>query len=135
VNRQVLDLVPELLARSPEPIILLQADHGTRTIREYDPAVHDRVPYAQAAERHGAFGAYYLPGGGDEILPDSITTVNLLRYVFSHYFGAELPPVSDRLFYSDGDYEYEFLPVESAPISESARVGDSLNADLRPDGP
>ncbi len=118
VNRQVLELLPALLARSPEPIILLQSDHGTRTIREYDPAVHERVPYAQAEERHGALGAYYLPGNGDEIVPDSLTTVNLLRYVFSHYFGADLPPVSDSLFYSDGDYEYLFFPVEPAPVSQ-----------------
>ncbi len=119
VNRQVFEFLPALLARSPEPIILLQSDHGTRTIRAYDRAVHSWVPHAQAEERHGAFGAYYLPDGKG-IVPDSTTTVNLLRYVFSHYFGADLPPVSDRLFYSDGDYELEFLPVEPAPPREPA---------------
>ncbi len=119
VNRQVFDFLPTLLARSPAPIILLQSDHGTRTVRDYDPDVHERVPYHQARERHGAFGAYYLPDG-EGIVPESITTVNLLRYVFSHYFGADLPPVSDGLFYSDGDYELEFLPVEPSPSREAA---------------
>jgi hypothetical protein len=129
VNRQVLELVPALLARSPEPIILLQADHGTRTINDFDPAVHDSVSYAQAEERFGALGAYYLPPGGGEFLPDSITTVNLLRYVFSHYFGADLPPVSDQLFYSDGDYEYLFFPVESAPVSAAPGEREALSGD------
>lgn len=119
VNRQVLEFLPMLLARSPEPIILLQSDHGTRTVRDYDPDVHDRVPHHQARERHGAFGAYYLPDA-EAIMPESITTVNLLRYVFSHYFGAVLPPVSDRLLYSDGDYEFDFLPVEPSPAGEAA---------------
>lgn len=111
-NRRLIGLVTNLLARSdPSPIILIQGDHGTRTVK---PAPGDRgntVTAAAVRERLGAFGAYFLPAGGAEILGDSITAVNLMRVVLSNYFGADLPALSDSLFYSPDRRVMEFFPV------------------------
>lgn len=114
LNRHVLALVRTLLTRSAvPPIIILQGDHGTDT---ENPT--DRLPPfpAQLREKTGAFGAYYLPDGGDRLFADSVTVVNVMRNVLSHYFGAELPPESNDLYYSSPDTPYTFRHFTAAEI-------------------
>jgi hypothetical protein len=113
VNTKTLELVTALRNRpGPPPIILLQGDHGSWA---RDPFAHPDAPPTQAAarERFGAFGAYYLPDGGESAFPDSVTLVNVLRYVFAYYLGAALPPKPDSLFFSYPDRRpYTFYPVD-----------------------
>ncbi|MBA3346660.1 MAG: hypothetical protein H0T44_15395 [Gemmatimonadales bacterium] len=91
VNRLVLNLVTTLLTRSKEPpVILLQGDHGTSTLRYFSAPSAELIPPDAARERLGAFGAYYLPGAG-ATLPDTVTVVNVMGHVLRGYFGAELP--------------------------------------------
>lgn len=100
VNAQVLATVRAILARpGPRPVIVLQGDHGSESLNR---APRDGVlPTAeQNAERYRAFGAYYLPDGGGAALPDTVSVVNVLRYVFAEYFGADLPPVPDAMYYA-----------------------------------
>jgi hypothetical protein len=89
------------------PIILLQGDHGSAT-RGFAHAreVGDLTPLA-AWERLGAFGAYYLPGGGAEAFADSVTVVNVMGNVLRYYFGAALPHEPDE----------RYLSVENAPFA------------------
>jgi hypothetical protein len=114
LNRKLLDLVRVLLKRSETPpIILLQADHGTQTLHPFARNVRFPSP-AQARERFGAFGAYYLPAGGDSLFSDSVTVVNVLRNVFVHYFGADLAPRDNTLYFTPGEQEYELVRVDGA---------------------
>jgi hypothetical protein len=110
MNRLTLQLVRELLRTSEEPpVILLQSDHGTLTTRYWGTPPEQARP-EQIRERFGAFGAYYLPGSGTP--PDTMTVVNVLRYVFREYFGAEVPPLPDHQYYSVPSPEpYRFLRV------------------------
>lgn len=111
-NRLLIGLVTSLLARSdPSPIILIQGDHGTRTVKPARGDRGDTVTAAAVRERLGAFGAYFLPAGGGKVLGDSITAVNLMRFVLSYYSGADLPALSDSLFYSPDHEEMQFFPV------------------------
>lgn len=112
VNRLVLEMVREILSGSdPAPIILLQGDHGTRTLRPTRGHPGDAITAAEVRERLGAFGAYYLPAGGASALRDSITAVNVVRHVLSYYFEADLTPLPDSLFYSLHQKYFEFSPV------------------------
>ncbi|MFN2398094.1 MAG: sulfatase-like hydrolase/transferase [Gemmatimonadaceae bacterium] len=112
VNRRLLPLVRTLLARSdPAPIILIQGDHGTRTVNPTRGNPGDTITAAEVRERLGAFGAYYLPAGGGDALGDSVTAVNLMRFVLSYYAGADLPPLPDSLFYSLNKQVMKFFPV------------------------
>ena len=117
VNSQTLRMVRSLLASStPKPIIILQGDHGT----ESTVVSHDSSPFPtreQAQERLQAFGAYYLPDGGAAGMPDSTSVVNVLRYVFSFYFDADLPPLPNVMYYS---YEH---PYDLVPVSDDFTVG------------
>ncbi|HKT61154.1 MAG TPA: sulfatase-like hydrolase/transferase [Gemmatimonadales bacterium] len=107
LNRMVLATVRHLIRDSDvPPIILLQGDHGSAT-RGFTraQAVDDLTPLA-AWERLGAFGAYYLPGGGAEAFGDSVTVVNVMGNVLRYYFGAALPREPDE----------RYLSVEGAPF-------------------
>ena len=91
LNRMVLATVTHLIRESDvPPVILIQGDHGTG-LRGFKWArrVGDVTPLA-ARERLGAFGAYYLPGGGARSFGDSVTVVNVLGNVLRAYFGASL---------------------------------------------
>lgn len=110
VNRLTLGLVGALLAApGGPPVILLQSDHGTMTTRFWlaDP---DHPSPEQVRERFGAFGAYLMPGTGTP-LPDTVTVVNLMRYVLARYFGAELPRLPDDEYYSVPRPAYRFVRV------------------------
>jgi hypothetical protein len=113
INRQLLAVVTQLLERSPvPPIIVLQGDHGTPTLG-YDKAATARdVSPAQAHERFGAFGAYYLPGGGAAAFGDSVTLVNVFQKILSYYFGANVPPAPDRLYFSMDETPFSFVEFD-----------------------
>jgi hypothetical protein len=115
LNRLVLQTVSTILQRSSAPpVILLQGDHGTNLLRYSDASSAEAVTAAQAAERFGAFGAYYLPGGGRSLFADSVTIVNVLQRVLSYYNGAEVPAAPDNLYLSLERTPYDFVRVDPA---------------------
>jgi hypothetical protein len=86
------------------PVIVLQGDHGSlmnsHWIKSDASARVEDVPPSAAWERFGAFGAYYLPGGGEAQFGDSVTIVNVLGNVLRSYFGANLPREPDDRYLS-----------------------------------
>ena len=74
------------------------------------------VAPAQARERFGAFGAYYLPDGGGRLFSDSVTLVNVFQKVLSHYFGADIPPAPDDLYMSLERTPYDFAKLDPASM-------------------
>jgi hypothetical protein len=123
LNRMVLRLVTTLLQRSPEPpIILLQGDHGSNLLRYSSARSATAVSPAQARERFGAFGAYYLPNGGGQLFTDTVTVVNVFPKVLNHYFHAGIPPAPDELYMSLEHTPYNFVRVDPTTLrpAESA---------------
>ncbi|MDM7999085.1 MAG: hypothetical protein QUS33_03555 [Dehalococcoidia bacterium] len=89
ISRQIEAVVDALLAGSEvKPIIILQSDHGLRCHGGSD------VPVPEG-EWQKILNAYYLPGGGEEALYDSISPVNTFRIVFNQYFGADYDLLPD----------------------------------------
>ena len=120
LNRRVLALVRELIATSdPAPVIVLQSDHGTKTLGFDDWPSAAQVPAPAARERLAAFGAYYLPAGGAAAFGDTVTAVNVLGNVLRHYFGAELPPEPDAYYLSLDDAPYDFRRVDHAWLTSA----------------
>jgi hypothetical protein len=119
LNDLLLGLVTSLVQRSsPAPIILLVGDHGTNSLRYSSAKSAETVSPAQARERFGAFGAFYLPEGG-RILADSVTLVNVIPTVLNHYLGAQIPLVPDSLYMSLEQTPYLFAPVDPASLGGS----------------
>ncbi|HEX6433530.1 MAG TPA: sulfatase-like hydrolase/transferase, partial [Gemmatimonadales bacterium] len=115
--RLILHTVSTILQRSTvPPVILLQGDHGTNLLRYSDAASAKAVTSAQASERLGAFGAYYLPGAGRALFADSVTVVNVLQKVLSYYAGADVSPQPDDLYVSLERTPYDFAPVAPSEL-------------------
>ncbi|AHG90049.1 hypothetical protein J421_2512 [Gemmatirosa kalamazoonensis] len=114
-NAQVLALVEALFRRSPvAPIVIVIGDHGTLS-RGW--AVDAKLPTDSiAAERLGAFAAFYMPDGGAAMFEDSTTHVNIFRNVLRHYFGADLPPASNEGFFNQAGEAYRFRPVNESVV-------------------
>lgn len=96
------------------PVIVIQGDHGTKTLGFNEWAAPEQVPAAAAQERFGAFGAYYLPGGGEAAFGDTVTVVNVLGNVLRHYFGADLPREPDAQYLSLHHAPFDVRPVSAA---------------------
>ena len=112
-NRLVLNLVTTLLQRPGQPpVILLQGDHGTAMLDFGSAPSPGRVTPAQARERFGAFGAYFLPGGGGQLFADSLTLVNVFPKVLNFYLGADLPLGPDDLYMSLYRAPFDFARVD-----------------------
>jgi hypothetical protein len=125
-DRLVLRLVTELLRRSsPAPIIIIVGDHGSRFADIGFYGHPDRVSPAFLRERFGAFGAFYLPAGGQREFREPITLVNVLGNVLRHYFGADLPRSPDSLYVSGLDL-YRFYPVDPSVLASTG--ADSAKA-------
>lgn len=75
-----------LAAPGPDPVIIVQSDHGNTWEGDNRWAGRDRLKI---------LSAYYLPAGGADLLRDEISPVNNFRLVFKHYFGAELELLPD----------------------------------------
>ena len=111
LNRLTLRTVRALIARSATPpIIILQGDHGSQALHPFDNPPGALTP-DQARERFQPLGAYFLPDGGAAALPDSVSIVNVLRYVFAYYFGADLPPLPNTMFFSSWRSPYSMTRV------------------------
>jgi hypothetical protein len=135
LNSLMLSLVTTLLQRSSlPPIILLQGDHGTPSLGYDEAASASAVSPAQARERFSPFGAYYVANGGSKLFADSVTLVNVLQKVLDYYFGADVPPAPDQLYFSMDRTPYSF--AEFDPVSFRARpahAGPSSGDEQDPD--
>jgi hypothetical protein len=113
VDRMVLDLVTTLLRDSPvPPVIVVVGDHGSRFSAPKFAKHPDSLPTEFMRERFGAFGAFYLPAGGDSAFTGSVSLVNVMGNVLRYYFGVELASSPDDMYVS-GDFLYRFYQVDS----------------------
>jgi hypothetical protein len=118
LNTLLLALVTSLIQHSsPAPVILLQGDHGTNMLDYSSARSAAEVSRDQARERFGAFGAYYVPGGGSRLFTDSVTVVNVMAKVLDYYFNAGIPLAPDSLYMSLERSPYLFARVDPASLA------------------
>lgn len=114
VNTKVEELVERLLSEAEmPPIIILQADHGSKSIHENGGPSPEMLQ-----ERLGILNAYHLPDGGERFLYDSITPVNTFRVLLTAYFGADYQPLEDRSYYCRLKQPYDFLDATDTLLGQ-----------------
>jgi hypothetical protein len=87
VNREILETIDEILEKSPAPpVIIMQGDHGW--------------PWTSPEERLAILNAYYLPGGGNDLLYETISPVNSFRLAANEYLGYSFELLDDTSYFS-----------------------------------
>jgi hypothetical protein len=102
LNRQVLDAVRRIVSADPEAVVILLSDHGIRY------SLSDRD------EQFRSFLAVRAPGISSA-LPEDEAPVNLLRWLANTYWGAELPPLPYRAWYSDWSSTLDLEEIAPTP--------------------
>ena len=109
-NARIREIVGYLLSGPEEdrPVVIIEGDEGPLACRNTD-CPSTSAEYLRI--RLGNLVAMYLPGV-DVDVPDTFTSVNTFRLVFSKYFGADLPPLPDHSFtWPDDNHVYDFRDV------------------------
>jgi hypothetical protein len=111
VNLQLATFIRHALENSRRPpVIILQADHGNGRFPFGRPPDIENISPDQLKERTDVFAAYFLPGAHAGLY-DSITPINVLPTVLRTYFGAPIPPLEDRTYYSSWGQPYRFKRI------------------------
>ena len=123
ITKRIEETIKQVLARSPQPpIIILQSDHGSELKLDMTD-----IRNTDLKERMSILNAYYFPGQKYEGLYESISPVNSFRVVLNAYFGAKLPLLPDRSFFSTWPEPYQFIDV-----TETVRTPDEESVPPKP---
>jgi len=95
VNDQVKAAVERLVALDPQPVIIVQGDHGPGAYTNLDD-----VEQTDLDERFGILNAIFLPGRPEVAARSTLSSVNTFRLVLHEVFGADLPLLPDRSFFA-----------------------------------
>lgn len=107
INSLLENTITTILEKSaPPPIIILQADHGSGALLDFQS-----VDNSCLSERLSILNAYYLPGNKMDKLYSTVTPVNSFRIVFDTYFSSNLGLLKDRSYFSTWDRPYDFIDV------------------------
>jgi hypothetical protein len=116
-NDRLLKAIDAILANSAvPPVIILQGDHSNTWVDPVEWSGRGRVKI---------LSAYYLPGGIDQLLYDTISPVNNFRLIFKYYFGEDIDLLPDVSHYLNSDTR----AVDIAPstcISDDPKVNPSV---------
>jgi len=93
VNRKFVEMIDIILEGSPhQPVIIFQADHGSRYGEIHNPADDGRFVYFDV------YSAYYVPDRYSLEIPQPYTTVNTFPLILNSVFDAGLKFSENRLF-------------------------------------
>jgi hypothetical protein len=126
LNRKVLQMLDRVLASSPEPIVVLQGDHGPGARMS-----NEDVERTDHWERMAILNAYYFPGRDYGRLYPAISPVNTFRVLLAQYFGDDAPLLPDHSYSSPYHHPYDLHDVteEADAIAGRAERGDAGHRD------
>ncbi len=112
MSDKLLETVQYILSHSEStPIIILQGDHGFSLYD--DSSFAEKLPADETVNaRLRPLGAYLFPEGGDSVLYDSISPINMTRGLMRYYFNRkDLVKTEDKVFWSPPGGSMNFTDV------------------------
>jgi hypothetical protein len=119
LTKRIDRVIDQILEQSPEPpVIILQSDHGAWL--HYH---HNDVEATDLRERFGTLNAMLIPGRKSiNGFTDDIVSVNTFRIVLNNVFGANMPLLDGRSYFSTLDDPLKFSDVTERLHSEKERT-------------
>jgi hypothetical protein len=107
LNRVLRTVIEDLLSNTSRPlIVVLQSDHGPQSeLWAYD------IHQTDHRERMSILNAIYFWDRRYDQLSSDISPVNTFRVILNTYFGAQLPLLENRHYYSTWSRPYEFYNI------------------------
>ncbi|MEO1370639.1 MAG: sulfatase-like hydrolase/transferase, partial [Acidobacteriota bacterium] len=128
VNRRLEETIDRILSDERPAVIILHGDHGSATSGSTEGDVGEVTePTPLMRERTAILHALYLPEGCRDRLYPSITPVNSFRLLFSCHFGADLPLLDDKVYFSG--YKRPYLLRDATDLFDPAPDVDPLPQD------
>ena len=113
LNGRIESIVDELIARSPNPpIIVIQSDHGSAINRYLDQGDY-------WIERTATLNAIYAPPAIVARWGDEAQSVNTFRIILGELFGLDLPPLEPRFLFSKYGAPYKWKDVTKTVLRSS----------------
>jgi hypothetical protein len=107
INKQLELMLTNIFNHSDtEPIIILQADHGSGVYTNWESEKSTCLK-----ERLSILNAIYLPLGGEKALYPTLSPVNTFRIILDYYFGTQLGLYPDLHYFSTRSHPYKFIDV------------------------
>ena len=107
VNKKTKELIDRILNKSDNPVIILQADHGSAFLGKNWENPSDEF----IRERSKILNAILLNNKGKKSLYPEISSVNTFRVVFNNVFNDNFELLGDSTFFSTYDKPYDFINV------------------------
>lgn len=110
VNDKMREVIDAILENSSgRPIIVIQADHGTRSLFDESKSADEQLGLIR--ERMPILNAYYVPEQFRRKLYPTITPVNTFRLLLQTVFNENVTLLPDRIWFSWYDQPYDFVDV------------------------
>jgi hypothetical protein len=104
VNSKLLEVMAELIERSPTPpIIIIQGDHGPAVLADGPLAAVEDPSVELLEERFGIMNMMYIPEQCSISPPNDMTSVNTFRFVLASCYESPLDMLTNDIFWGQGD--------------------------------
>ena len=107
INKKAQEVIENIISKTKRPVVIVvQGDHGSGSGTDFQNIQKTDLP-----ERMSILNAYYFSDQKYDKLYPEITPVNTFRVIFDQYFGADLPLLEDKNYFSLWNTPYEFIEV------------------------
>lgn len=107
VNSLLRETIDQILTASDrKAIIIIQADHGPRSMTDWSSIENSNIEEGTAI-----LNAYYFPDQNYSNLYPDVTPVNTFRIILDQYFGTNLKTIKDSTYFSNSTDTNDLIDV------------------------
>ena len=105
-EKMMIEIVEKIRSSDEHAIIIVTSYSGSDSTLDWDNPNEEML-----RAKFGNFNAYYFPNGGDTIIYDGISPVNVFRKILNFYFNEEYEILEDKSYFSNDNKPYDFKDI------------------------